>query len=490
MTIKELIKDMEQGIENQLKHQVKPEDFKKREQKVASIIGQFQDAVMTQLFSMEVVESQIEASSSAIVDVLHEQLSATDAMSTSSQRLRDVNDESAQKIEVAMAEADEIVNSHSELSASATTLTETTESAQKVVEHQVEEISEIVDQIGKIDELSQSSVTSIANLDMAVKDIAEILGTVQNFYKQTKLLALNASIESARAGEVGKGFAVVASEIGNLAEGSASSIEKIVEIMQTIDHLIEEASLNSTKEKEALDLTVIKAKSVAGGLHEITESFEWIEDKIDIMNVSLENNHQHTNTLNKRLADTVEAFRLVEGEVDQIRTSIEHLDQHNKKIMEIESIFGEISSSLSHLTNRYNLQLLSKVKQEVLEHQQQIQAELEESILSQLVDDQKFASTSFHKTLLDNHMNQVAYIEAIWTNNIEGEFVYSNPPAGISNGKIRQWFRESLAGNSYVSDIYISGISKSPCITMSFPIISDDSIIGVLGVDVQLGYRN
>ena len=67
----------------------------------------------------------------------------------------------------------------------------------------------------------------------AVEQIHSLTNTIQAIATQTKLLSLNASIESARAGDLGKGFAVVASEIGTLAIQSADTI-------QSIDHIISE----------------------------------------------------------------------------------------------------------------------------------------------------------------------------------------------------------------------------------------------------------
>jgi hypothetical protein len=64
---------------------------------------------------------------------------------------------------------------------------------------------------------------------------------------------------------------------------------------------------------------------------------------------------------------------------------------------------------------------------------------------------------------------------------------YSNPPAGIVNGKVREWFQESINGVEYISPVYISAITKNPCITVSLPIIDkEDKIVGVIGTDIKI----
>ncbi|MTI59938.1 MAG: hypothetical protein FH762_08125 [Firmicutes bacterium] len=46
------------------------------------------------------------------------------------------------------------------------------------------------------------------------------------------------------------------------------------------------------------------------------------------------------------------------------------------------------------------------------------------------------------------------------------EFIYSNSPAGITNASVRKWFQESIQGKLFVSDVYISAITRNPCITV------------------------
>ena len=78
-------------------------------------------------------------------------------------------------------------------------------------------------------------------------------------------------------------------------------------------------------------------------------------------------------------------------------------------------------------------------------------------------------------------------VEAIYTCRDDGAFIYSNPPAGIPNARVRPWWQKAMDGTPYMSPVYISAINQKPCCTISVPFYSDrNRIAGVLGVDLKI----
>ena len=126
-------------------------------------------------------------------------------------------------------------------------------------------------------EINLASAKMVAELEKQADQIGAIVQTVVGIAKQTNLLALNAAIEAARAGEHGRGFAVVADEVRNLAETSENSARDIRELVDTIKKDVNLVSTDIAGAGQTAMGEVEKAAQITAGLKKIAEDADLVK---------------------------------------------------------------------------------------------------------------------------------------------------------------------------------------------------------------------
>ncbi|WP_409521948.1 MULTISPECIES: methyl-accepting chemotaxis protein [unclassified Pseudomonas] len=125
----------------------------------------------------------------------------------------------------------------------------------------------------------QASTTIVEDLAVQVRDIGKVLDVIRGIAEQTNLLALNAAIEAARAGEQGRGFAVVADEVRALAARTQSSTGEIESMIGAVQSRADQAVVAMEKSQSLVTNTQTLAQATGDALELIAEGIGQINDR-------------------------------------------------------------------------------------------------------------------------------------------------------------------------------------------------------------------
>lgn len=202
-------------------------------------------------------------------------------------------------------------------------------------------VEETVRVMGQIAERVQASAKTVENLGERSDQIGAIIGTIEDIADQTNLLALNAAIEAARAGEQGRGFAVVADEVRALAERTTRATREIGEMIKAIQK----------ETKDAVAAMEQGVKQVETGTEEAAKSGAALQEILEQINAVAMQISQVATAAEEQTATTGE----ISSNIHQITEVVQHTSQGAQESATAAAQLSGNAEELQRLVHQFKL---------------------------------------------------------------------------------------------------------------------------------------
>ncbi|MGF1722482.1 methyl-accepting chemotaxis protein [Vibrio kyushuensis] len=193
-------------------------------------------------------------------------------------------------------------------------------------------VKNTIDGMNSIDDAVSASSNSVLELGKRGSKIGEIIGVINDIAEQTNLLALNAAIEAARAGEAGRGFAVVADEVRTLADRTTSATKEIAQSIEAIQSETQTAvkgmESGTAHVKEGLEM----AQKAGVSLGEIVSGAQEVATMIDSIAAAAEEQSQASSEVSKNVESVSSVSRSANEQASVAAMSARELEQKSEEL--------------------------------------------------------------------------------------------------------------------------------------------------------------
>jgi methyl-accepting chemotaxis protein len=341
-SVSQPIKAIVQSVENADLNTVFKSD---RKDEIGDLMKSFDRFVET---LKETLTRVIEAAA-AVASASAEISAGTEEMAAGAQ------EQSSQAADVSSA-MEQMTRTILENSKNAAGTTETAKSARVAAERGGKVVQESINAMRKIAEVVLKSASTVRALGKSSDQIGDIVSVIDDIADQTNLLALNAAIEAARAGEQGRGFAVVADEVRKLAERTSTATKEIAEMIKKIQTDTTDAVVSMEAGTKEVNEGIRLADDAGNALSEIVEVFHRVTEKVAQIAAASEQQAASSEQISKNVEAISSVTHETASGIQEIARTAEDLNRLTESLQTLMGRFklssdGTTQSSLEAFSN-------------------------------------------------------------------------------------------------------------------------------------------
>lgn len=291
-------------------------------------MGQLGNDLNNMTESLATITKQITEACHHMVTSIEEVRHSVDVQSTGAT-------EQASSINEITASLDEIEKSSNQTIEKAKMLGDVSDRTRAKGQMGLQAVEQSIEGMKSVRDKVQMIAQTILDLSNQTQQVGEITAVVNTLAQQSKMLALNASIEAAKAGDAGKGFSVVAAEVKNLAEQSEQSTAQVQKILENIRHATEKAVMVTEEGTKGVDQGMILVeqtgdvvRSLSDVIDETTVASQQIEAAIRQEGIGIEQITAGMNEINQVTASSVDSVKQTTEAIANLATLVKNLKEH------------------------------------------------------------------------------------------------------------------------------------------------------------------